>query len=152
MLFVCFFFFMLPRPLFSTRTDTLFPYTTLFRSRRRWRRLFVCFEQGRWVWLKCWGWKVKSWTEAERKRQHKKVWTPKQPSIKQTTQLQIYFLLLFLIKSNQSWKKVTKMELTTMDSLWQISKRFAGKMINGSFVICFNQITVNFFKSCNSCT
>src|SRR3546814_9615949 len=29
-----FFFFMLRRPPRSTRTDTLFPYTTLFRSRR----------------------------------------------------------------------------------------------------------------------
>src|SRR3546814_19388419 len=27
-----FFFFMIPRPPRSTRTDTLFPYTTLFRS------------------------------------------------------------------------------------------------------------------------
>src|SRR3546814_13242195 len=32
----CFFFFlMIRRPPRSTRTDTLFPYTTLFRSRRR---------------------------------------------------------------------------------------------------------------------
>src|SRR3546814_17917616 len=30
--FVCFFFFMMRRPPRSTRTDTLFPYTTLFRS------------------------------------------------------------------------------------------------------------------------
>src|SRR3546814_2477675 len=29
---VCFFFFMIRRPPRSTRTDTLFPYTTLFRS------------------------------------------------------------------------------------------------------------------------
>src|SRR3546814_4153258 len=28
---------MIRRPPRSTRTDTLFPYTTLFRSRRRWR-------------------------------------------------------------------------------------------------------------------
>src|SRR3546814_1755825 len=28
------FFLMIPRPPSSTRTDTLFPYTTLFRSRR----------------------------------------------------------------------------------------------------------------------
>src|SRR3546814_16264747 len=28
----CFFFLMIPRPPRSTRTDTLFPYTTLFRS------------------------------------------------------------------------------------------------------------------------
>src|SRR3546814_3235003 len=31
-LFVCFFFLMIRRPPRSTRTDTLFPYTTLFRS------------------------------------------------------------------------------------------------------------------------
>src|SRR3546814_13774834 len=30
--FFCFFFFMIRRPPRSTRTDTLFPYTTLFRS------------------------------------------------------------------------------------------------------------------------
>src|SRR3546814_4389828 len=35
MLFLCFFFFlMIRRPPRSTRTDTLFPYTTLFRSLR----------------------------------------------------------------------------------------------------------------------
>src|SRR3546814_4956552 len=32
----CFFFLMIRRPPRSTRTDTLFPYTTLFRSSRRW--------------------------------------------------------------------------------------------------------------------
>src|SRR3546814_11969622 len=32
---VLFFFLMIRRPPRSTRTDTLFPYTTLFRSRRR---------------------------------------------------------------------------------------------------------------------
>src|SRR3546814_17603553 len=31
-IFVCFFFLMIRRPPRSTRTDTLFPYTTLFRS------------------------------------------------------------------------------------------------------------------------
>src|SRR3546814_15326304 len=31
---VCFFFVMIRRPPRSTRTDTLFPYTTLFRSAR----------------------------------------------------------------------------------------------------------------------
>src|SRR3546814_8649273 len=31
----CLFFLMIRRPPRSTRTDTLFPYTTLFRSRRR---------------------------------------------------------------------------------------------------------------------
>src|SRR3546814_10710614 len=31
-----FFFLMIRRPPRSTRTDTLFPYTTLFRSPRRW--------------------------------------------------------------------------------------------------------------------
>src|SRR3546814_18385088 len=30
----CFFFLMIRRPPISTRTDTLFPYTTLFRSAR----------------------------------------------------------------------------------------------------------------------
>src|SRR3546814_11575607 len=33
MCFVFVFFLMIPRPPRSTRTDTLFPYTTLFRSR-----------------------------------------------------------------------------------------------------------------------
>src|SRR3546814_5459708 len=32
---MCFFFLMLRRPPRSTRTDTLFPYTTLFRSSTR---------------------------------------------------------------------------------------------------------------------
>src|SRR3546814_16727020 len=32
-LFICFFFLMIRRPPRSTRTDTLFPYTTLFRSK-----------------------------------------------------------------------------------------------------------------------
>src|SRR3546814_4489259 len=32
--FLCFFFLMIRRPPRSTRTDTLFPYTTLFRSRQ----------------------------------------------------------------------------------------------------------------------
>src|SRR3546814_17531262 len=32
-LYILFFFLMIPRPPRSTRTDTLFPYTTLFRSR-----------------------------------------------------------------------------------------------------------------------
>src|SRR3546814_13519963 len=32
---------MIRRPPRSTRTDTLFPYTTLFRSRGRWRDLFT---------------------------------------------------------------------------------------------------------------
>src|SRR3546814_14401151 len=31
---ICFFFLMIRRPPRSTRTDTLFPYTTLFRSHR----------------------------------------------------------------------------------------------------------------------
>src|SRR3546814_3452737 len=34
-LFFCFFFLMIRRPPRSTRTDTLFPYTTLFRSGAR---------------------------------------------------------------------------------------------------------------------
>src|SRR3546814_14329090 len=33
MAYFCFFFLMIRRPPRSTRTDTLFPYTTLFRSR-----------------------------------------------------------------------------------------------------------------------
>src|SRR3546814_7094456 len=33
-LLICFFFLMIRRPPRSTRTDTLFPYTTLFRSAR----------------------------------------------------------------------------------------------------------------------
>src|SRR3546814_11040601 len=37
---VCLFFFlMIPRPPISKRTDTLFPYPTLFRSDRTYRRL-----------------------------------------------------------------------------------------------------------------
>src|SRR3546814_13473307 len=35
MFILCFFFLMIRRPPRSTRTDTLFPYTTLFRSDRR---------------------------------------------------------------------------------------------------------------------
>src|SRR3546814_12263836 len=35
MLLILFFFLMIRRPPGSTRTDTLFPYTTLFRSRDR---------------------------------------------------------------------------------------------------------------------
>src|SRR3546814_14012910 len=33
--YICFFFLMIRRPPRSTRTDTLFPYTTLFRSPAR---------------------------------------------------------------------------------------------------------------------
>src|SRR3546814_17920101 len=46
-LFLTFFFLMIRRPPRSTRTDTLFPYTTLFRSGEdgrapsRWRRLAI---------------------------------------------------------------------------------------------------------------
>src|SRR3546814_20466 len=36
LLFLSFFFLLIRRPPRSTRTDTLFPYTTLFRSRSRW--------------------------------------------------------------------------------------------------------------------
>src|SRR3546814_13129535 len=35
LVFICFFFLMIRRPPRSTRTDTLFPYTTLFRSAER---------------------------------------------------------------------------------------------------------------------
>src|SRR3546814_223644 len=40
LLFVCFFFLMVRRPPRSTRTDTLLPYTTLFRSGAASARLF----------------------------------------------------------------------------------------------------------------
>src|SRR3546814_21053034 len=36
---VCFFFLMIRRPPRSTRTDTLFPYTTLFRSEHQQREV-----------------------------------------------------------------------------------------------------------------
>src|SRR3546814_15317851 len=45
--FVLFFFLMIRRPPRSTRTDTLFPYTTLFRSSGRQAR-------GRYVWDESW--------------------------------------------------------------------------------------------------
>src|SRR3546814_11397166 len=38
---ICFFFLMIRRPPISTRTDTLFPYTTLFRSLRLAREVGV---------------------------------------------------------------------------------------------------------------
>src|SRR3546814_9155786 len=41
-----FFFLMLRRPQGSTRTDTLFPYTTLFRSLERLARVGVGGEEG----------------------------------------------------------------------------------------------------------
>src|SRR3546814_12178442 len=37
LLFLLFFFLMIRRPPRSTRTDTLFPYTTLFRSFKYWQ-------------------------------------------------------------------------------------------------------------------
>src|SRR3546814_7176744 len=40
-LYMLFFFLMIQRPPRSTRTDTLFPYTTLFRSRHRKRPGFA---------------------------------------------------------------------------------------------------------------
>src|SRR3546814_3995288 len=45
---VVFFFLMIRRPPRSTRTDTLFPYTTLFRSKRGlWQAIFaVLVESG----------------------------------------------------------------------------------------------------------
>src|SRR3546814_1606666 len=39
----CFFFLMIRRPPRSTRTDTLFPYTTLFRSDGRYAR--ECYDE-----------------------------------------------------------------------------------------------------------
>src|SRR3546814_10461655 len=41
-----FFFLMIRRPPRSTRTDTLFPYTTLFRSRRHRAQRFATGEPG----------------------------------------------------------------------------------------------------------
>src|SRR3546814_14825578 len=38
---ICFFFLMIRRPPRSTRTDTLFPYRTLFRSVREHRKVAV---------------------------------------------------------------------------------------------------------------
>src|SRR3546814_5426425 len=40
LLFLSFFFLMIRRPPRSTRTDTLFPYTTLFRSFWNWYRTY----------------------------------------------------------------------------------------------------------------
>src|SRR3546814_1213895 len=42
---VFFFFLMIRRPPRSTRTDTLFPYTTLFRSQRELRSLVRAFDR-----------------------------------------------------------------------------------------------------------
>src|SRR3546814_16912419 len=53
LVFLVFFFVMIRRPPRSTRTDTLFPYTTLFRSARRargateWRTSGGCAGRGR---------------------------------------------------------------------------------------------------------
>src|SRR3546814_3322643 len=41
MIFISFFFLMIRRPPRSTRTDTLFPYTTLFRSPTDYNRAFA---------------------------------------------------------------------------------------------------------------
>src|SRR3546814_4234343 len=43
---VIFFFLMIRRPPRSTRTDTLFPYTTLFRSKARGDALYGCWLAG----------------------------------------------------------------------------------------------------------
>src|SRR3546814_8503580 len=42
---ICFFFLMIRRPPRSTRTDTLFPYTTLFRSPRKPSKLLMSLGQ-----------------------------------------------------------------------------------------------------------
>src|SRR3546814_4959720 len=48
----CFFFLMIRRPPRSTRTDTLFPYTTLFRSAclqtRRFHLILSCYSGETW--------------------------------------------------------------------------------------------------------
>src|SRR3546814_12356945 len=41
-----FFFLMIRRPPRSTRTDTLYPYTTLFRSRVGEQRIGLCLDRG----------------------------------------------------------------------------------------------------------
>src|SRR3546814_13565843 len=41
---MCFFFLMIRRPPRSTRTDTLFPYTTLFRSVVAWGNALVLYH------------------------------------------------------------------------------------------------------------
>src|SRR3546814_5678303 len=46
LLFIFFFFLMIRRPPRSTRTDTLFPYTTLFRSASRARRSSARYAHG----------------------------------------------------------------------------------------------------------
>src|SRR3546814_17940516 len=54
MLVVCsFFFLMIRRPPRSTRTDTLFPYTTLFRSLKKWTQevRLASPSGGRFEWL-----------------------------------------------------------------------------------------------------
>src|SRR3546814_11863281 len=59
---VSFFFLMIRRPPRSTRTDTLFPYTTLFRSARHSRRTCQSFAQfalgERGIWRKCQRWRT----------------------------------------------------------------------------------------------
>src|SRR3546814_3615544 len=47
---------MIRRPPRSTRTDTLFPYTTLFRSARRGRRCAVAHLLGR----RCQAWRIRA--------------------------------------------------------------------------------------------
>src|SRR3546814_8296739 len=49
MVFSFFFFLMIRRPPRSTRTDTLFPYTTLFRS-TPWLRFNVAYAQAPTLW------------------------------------------------------------------------------------------------------
>src|SRR3546814_12429561 len=60
---MCIFFVMIRRPPTSTRTDTLFPYTTLFRSVRWWLRAsspaIVITDFGS-AWIPCgteWSWR-----------------------------------------------------------------------------------------------
>src|SRR3546814_15867357 len=58
--FMLFFFLMIRRPPRSTRTDTLFPYTTLFRSFQlelveptKWECRVWCGDQGKWLRHRC---------------------------------------------------------------------------------------------------
>src|SRR3546814_4422588 len=63
---LCFCFLMIRRPPRSTRTDTLFPYTTLFRSRRKRASLTV---QSRAAQFTC-GIMLKDLTRSDRSEEH----------------------------------------------------------------------------------
>src|SRR3546814_20652619 len=66
-----FFFLMIRRPPRSTRTDTLFPYTTLFRSNVAEPFKFRTMDGRRWRWLVAGGAaaRIASYSGAARRRQ-----------------------------------------------------------------------------------